>query len=106
MNTIDKNALIKRLLEDGYKEENGLSQTVERLLSLSEPSMHKLEEWLINNTSPEFDEIEGISSKLLRDELKMKEAAIILSYEMLLSDAINNSRHLKNLISRRMLFKK
>ena len=54
-------------------------------------------EWFFNNTIPEFDAIEGVDSDYLRNTIKMKEPAIILSYGMLTKDPKVNSNYLKNI---------
>lgn len=104
MNTIDRQELKNRLIQEGYVEDFGLDQTIDRLLNLDGKAAEMLKAWMNNGIIPEFDEIEGISSKVLRENLKMKEPAIILSYGMLLKDPKTNSIHLKNLLKRRTVF--
>lgn len=104
MNTIDRQELKNRLIQEGYVEAFGLDQTIDRLLNLDGKAAEMLKAWMNNGIIPEFDEIEGISSKVLRENLKMKEPAIILSYGMLLKDPKTNSIHLKNLLKRRTVF--
>lgn len=104
MNTIDRQELKNRLIQEGYVEAFGLDQTIDRLLNLDRKAAEMLKAWMNDGIIPEFDEIEGISSKVLRENLKMKEPAIILSYGMLLKDPKTNSIHLKNLLKRRTVF--
>lgn len=104
MNTIDRQELKNRLIQEGYLEENGLDGTVNNLLNLEGQAAVMLKEWFEEGKLPEFEAIEGVDSKILREELKMKEPAIILSYGMLLKDPKMNSVHLKNMIKRRMCY--
>lgn len=104
MNTIDRQKLKTRLIEEGYVEAFALDRTVDYLLALDGSARKMLEEWLFNNESPNFDAIEGIDSVMLREQLNMKEPAVILSYGMLLKDAKMNSGYLKNLLMRREIF--
>lgn len=104
MNTIDRQELKNRLIQEGYVEAFGLDQTIDRLLNLDGKAAEMLKAWMNDGIIPEFDEIEGIGSKVLREKLKMKEPAIILSYGMLLKDPKANSIHLKNLLKRRTVF--
>ena len=97
MNEITKEDLRKRMLEEGYKEEYGLDETMDRLLNLKGDAKHKLYEWLYEGIIPEFKAIEGVDSIRLR-KMGMKEPAIILSYAMLLYDPEINSMHLRNLL--------
>ena len=93
MNTIDKQELKNRLIQEGYVEAFGLDQTINRLLNLDGKAAEMLKAWMDEGIIPEFDEIEGIDSKVLREQLKMKEPAIILSYGMLQKDPkINEKR--------------
>lgn len=104
MNTIDRQELKSRLIQEGYVEAFGLDQTIERLVNLDGKAAEMLKAWMDERIIPEFDEIEGIDSKVLREQLKMKEPAIILSYGMLQKDPKANSIHLKNLLKRRTVF--
>lgn len=104
MNTIDRQELKNRLIQEGYIEANGLDGTVSNLLNLEGQAALMLREWFEDGKIPEFDAIEGVDSKILREELKMKEPAIILSYGMLLKDPKVNSVHLKNILKRRMYY--
>lgn len=105
MNIIDKQKLKKRLIEEGYVEAFALDRTVDYLLALDGNARKMLEGWLFNNESPNFDAIEGIDSVMLREQMKMKNPAIILSYGMLLKDAKMNSGYLKSLLTHRENFR-
>lgn len=104
MNTIDRKELKNRLIQEGYVEAFGLDQTIDRLLNLDGKAEKMLKAWMEEGVIPEFDEIEGIDSKVLREKLSMKDPAIILSYGMLQKDPKANSIHLKNLLTRRMIY--
>lgn len=104
MNTIDRLELKNRLIQEGYVESFGLDQTIDRLLNLDGKAAEMLKVWMDEGIIPVFDEIEGIDSKVLREKLKMKEPAIILSYGMLQKNPKANSIHLKNLLKRRTVF--
>lgn len=104
MNTIDRQELKNRLIQEGYVEAFGLDQTIDRLLNLDGKAEEMLKAWMEEGAIPEFGEIEGIDSQILREKLKMKEPAIILSYGMLQKDPKANSIHLKNLLKRRTVF--
>lgn len=104
MNTIDRQELKKRLIKEGYVEAFALDRTVDNLLALDGNARKMLEEWLFYNESPNFDAIEGIDSVMLREQLKMKEPAIILSYGMLQKDVKINSGYLRNLLTHREIF--
>lgn len=105
MNTIDRQELKNRLIQEGYVETFGLDQTINRLINLDGKAAEMLKAWMDEGIIPEFDEIKGIDSKVLREQLKMKEPAIILSYGMLLINPDANSIHLKNLLKRRTVFR-
>ena len=104
MNTINKDQLKERLILDGYKEDNGLEQTINHLLKLEGKASEMLRNWFEKGELAEFDSIEGIDSNQLRDVLKMKEPAIILSYGMLLMNPKENSIHLKRLLKGKMIY--
>ena len=102
MNTINRQELKNRLLQEGYVEDYGLDKTIDNLLGLNGEAAKMLQEWVDHGKVPEFEAIEGIDSNTLRVKLGMKEPAIILSYGMLKMDPKINSIHLKNLLNRRM----
>lgn len=91
--------LKKRLAQEGY---TGLllEQTAGDLLKLDGKAAEMLNSWLDNGIRPDFDDIEGVNSRLLREQYRMKEPAIILSYGMLLNNPVHNSSYLKKLLSR------
>ncbi len=82
-----KEYIKKRLLADGYVEENGIEQTVENLMNLKGDSAQMLKTWLDTGRVPDFEPVEGIDKSFLRTKLKMKDTAIILAYAMLQADA-------------------
>lgn len=104
MNTIDRQEIKKRLIQEGYIESNGLDKTIENLLNLSGKAQEMLYEWINKNKKAEFEAIEDIDSNILREELKMKEPAIILSYGMLIDNPKVNSIQLKKLLKGRLVF--
>ena len=97
MNTIDRNELKNRLIQEGYIEANGLDMTIDNLLNLEGKAAEMLMEWFQDGKKPEFEAIEGIDSTYLRDTLEMKDPAVILSYGMLLVDPKVNSVRLKRI---------
>lgn len=106
MTTINRTQLKERLIKEGYVKTNGLEHTIDNLLSLKEEAATMLNSWFFNNSIPEFEPIEDIDSKILRQQLKMKDPAIILAYGMLLLDPKTNSLHLKSLLRSRMVYNK
>lgn len=106
MITINEQKLKACLLKEGYIEANGLDSTISHLLGMQEEAKQMLLEWMNEGKVPEFASINGIDSHILRDTLRMKEPAIILSYNMLLIDPIRNSAILKGLLSRRKMYKR
>ena len=106
MITINKQDLRECLLKEGYIEANGLDSTISHLLSMQEEAKLMLLEWMEEEKIPEFSAINGVDSHMLRDILGMKEPAIILSYNMLLVDPIRNSVLLKEILSRRKMYKR
>ena len=100
---INKQELKSRLLEDGYVEENGLNATISHLLNLSEEPTRMLYDWIKTKKTPEFSEIYGISSDLLRQSVGMKEPAIIIAFDMLLTNPKRNSILLHNIIRKRVV---
>ena len=106
MITINEQDLRACLMKEGYIEANGLDSTISHLLSMQEKAKQMLVEWMNEEKAPEFDAINGIDSHILRDSLSMKEPAIILSYNMLLIDPNRNSALLKEMLSRRKMYKR
>ena len=99
-NTISIQQLKKRLSLEGYRGAL-LDQTAGDLLKLDGKAAAMLHSWLNYGVSPDFDDIVGVNSRLLREQYRMKEPAIILSYGMLLNNPVQNSSYLKKLLSRR-----
>lgn len=106
MITINEQDLRERLLKEGYIEANGLNSTITHLLGMQEKAKQMLLEWMKEDKTPEFAAINGIDSHVLRETLKMKEPAIIISYNMLLVDPNRNSVLLKEMLSRRKLYQR
>ncbi len=104
MNTIDRQELKNRLIQEGYVEAFGLDQTIDRLLNLDGKAEEMLKAWMEEGAIPEFGEIEGIDSQILREKFKMKEPAIILSYGMLQKEPKLNSIHLKNILRNKTIY--
>lgn len=96
---INRQQLRSRLVQEGYTGAL-LDQTTDDLLKLDGKAAEMLRSWLDRGIKPEFDDIEGLNSKLLRENYQMKEPAIILSYGMLMNNPVQNSKHLKNALYR------
>lgn len=99
MNVINKQQLRARLVQEGYSGAL-LEKTTDDLLKLDGKAAEMLHSWLDNGIKPEFDDIEGLNSRLLREHYQMKEPAIILSYGMLMNNPVQNSRRLKSVLFR------
>ena len=101
MKTIDKEKLRERLIDEGYVLEFGLDRTLENLLNLKNldnpAAYNMLVEWMETGTIKRFEPIEGIDLRFLRDNLKMKQPAIILAYGMLIYDPVGNAEFLREL---------
>ena len=99
MNTIDRNQLKERLIDEGYIPEFGIENTIDNLLNLQnledKSAYDMLVEWMETGKVRKFDPIEGIDLKYLRTTLKMKDPAIILAYGMLIYDPKSNAIFLK-----------
>lgn len=93
---IDRQQLRVRLSREGYDGEL-LEQTAASLLKLKGVAADMFRLWLNNGIRPEFNDIEGINSRFLREHYNMKDPAIILSYGMLLTNPVQNSKCLKHL---------
>lgn len=100
-----ENLIRMRLVEEGYIISDATNQTIARLSSLKGKSLDLLNDWLSNNNPVKFEPIHGITDSYLRDNLGMKEPAIIIAHEMLLLDPIENSKYFKELVKGRNLFK-
>lgn len=86
MNTINRDKLKELLLEEGYIESNGIEMTLDNLMNLTGDAAEMLKEWMETRKVRKFEPIEGIDRNFLRNEMKMKDPAIILAYGMLTSD--------------------
>lgn len=108
MDNIDRNELRRRLIECGYIEDYGIDRTVDNLLNLEKledkSAYEMLKEWMLTGKLRKFAPIEGIDIKFLRNNLKMKDPAIILAYGMLLFNPKQNAVVLKREASRRNVF--
>lgn len=96
---INGQQLRARLVQEGYSGAL-LDQTTDDLLKLDGKSAEMLHSWLGKGIKPEFNDIEGLNSRLLREQYQMKEPAIILSYGLLMNNPVQNSKHLKNALYR------
>lgn len=85
------------LLADGYADSQATNDTVLRLLSLKGKARVMLKEWVELGKEPQFESINGVDSCFLRQRLKMKSAALILAYAMLLDAPIENADYFKHL---------
>lgn len=97
---ITKDILRERLLEEGYVEKN-LDRTIDNLMNLQGKARQALNEWLETGKVVNFEAIEGVDRRFLRDNLKMKDPAVILAYGMLLAEPKYNAMYLKRLAFRR-----
>lgn len=108
MDSIDRNELRKRLVDCGYIEDFGIDRTVDNLLNLEKledkSAYEMLKEWMLTGKLRKFAPIEGIDMKFLRNNLKMKDPAVILAYGMLLFNPKQNAVILKREESRRNVF--
>lgn len=100
-----ENLIRMRLVEEGYSLSEATNQTIARLSSLKGKSLELLKDWLSNNLPVEFDSINGINGTYLRNNLGLKEPAIIIAYEMLIREPEENSKYFKELVKGRNLFK-
>lgn len=97
-NDINMHQLKESLIKEGYSGVI-LEHTIENLQKLEGKAAELLHSWLKSGTLPEFGDIEGFNSSILRKDFRMKEPAIILSYALLLNNPSQNSKFLKNMIS-------
>lgn len=93
---IDSQQLKYRLIQEGYSGAL-LEQAVKNLLKLKGSAAEMLNSWLEYRIVPQFDYIYGVNSTFLREQLKMKDPAIILSYGLLMNNPSRNSKYLKGL---------
>lgn len=100
-NAISIQKLKKRLFQEGYRGAL-LEQTAGDLLKLDGEAADMLHSWIDFGTKPEFGDIEGLNSSILRNHYKMKDPAIILSYGMLMNNPVRNGKYLKSLLNRQI----
>ena len=86
-----------RLAEIGYPDTEQTETTVGRLCSLREESRELLLNWLRTKSPVAFSPIQGVDSVFLRDNLGMKEPAIIIAHQMLLDDPNENAKYFRHL---------
>lgn len=96
---INRQRLRARLVQEGYSGAL-LEQATDDLIKLDGKAAEMLRSWLNDGIKPEFNDIEGLNSRLLREHYQMKEPAIILSYGMLMNNPVQNSKHLRNALYR------
>jgi hypothetical protein len=104
MNTISKEELKARLLKEGYTEQYGFEQTIDRLMNFDGKPKDMLKEWMETGIVLKFEAIQDIDIAFLRNKLKMKDPAIIIAYAMLLSDPQSNGMYLKRLAESRIIY--
>ncbi len=92
-----KSLLRMRLADCGYTPSAQTEATIGRLCSLHIDSQRLLMEWLRNENPVAFDSIQGIDSSFLREQLDMKEPAIIIAHHMLMDDPIGNAAYFRHL---------
>lgn len=92
-----KSLLRLRLADCGYAPSAQTEATIGRLCSLHADSQRLLMEWLRNENPVAFDPIQGIDSSFLREQLNMKEPAIIIAHQMLMDDPIGNATYFRQL---------
>ena len=95
---IDLHKLRTRLIQEGYSGVI-LDQTAKNLFQLDGKAAEMLNFWLEYGIAPNFDYIYGLNSTFLREQLKMKDPAIILSYGLLIDNPSRNSRYLKGMLN-------
>lgn len=91
MTTLDKQTLKNSLLEVGYPDTLITDKAVEHLLNLKGEAAEMLVAWVETGKVTKFEAIEGIDRNFLRDNLKMKDPAIIMAYGMLLENPKYNA---------------
>lgn len=98
MENSDFKSLVRmRLAEIGYPDTIQTDATVGRLCSLRVGSRELLLGWLRTESPVTFSPIQGIDSVFLRENLEMKEPAIIIAHQMLLDDPIENAKYFRHL---------
>ena len=104
MNTLNREELKARLITEGYAEQYGFEQTIDRLMNFDGKPKDMLKEWMETGEVPEFEAIQDIDIVFLRNKLRMKDPAIIIAYAMLLEDPHSNGMYLKRLAGNRMIY--
>lgn len=98
MEISDLKSLIRmRLADCGYPQSAQTDATIGRLCSLPKDSQLLLMKWLKNDEPVVFSSIQGIDSSFLREQLNMKEPAIIIAHQMLKADPIGNASYFRRL---------
>lgn len=101
---MEKKTLKQRLIDDGYPETPGLDATVDRLLNFKGNPAQMFEEWYTTKKLPTFEPIDGIDAQYLRQNLRMKDPAIIIAYAMMIDNRKENVPYLKELAQNRIIF--
>ena len=97
MNNIDRSRLKDMLLNEGYIESNGIEMTLDNLMNLTGEAAEMLQEYMETGKVRKFEPIEGFDRNFLRNEMKMKNPAIILAYGMLLDNPKYNALLLRRI---------
>ena len=98
MNTnIDRSKLKHLLINEGYIDSNGIEMTLDNLMNLTGLAAEMLEEWIKTGKVKQFEPIEGFDRNFLRNNMKMKDPAIILAYGMLLDNPKYNAMQLRRI---------
>ena len=97
MNNIDRSRLKDMLLNEGYIESNGIEMTLDNLMNLTGEAAEMLQEYMETGKVRKFEPIEGFHRNFLRNEMKMKNPAIILAYGMLLDNPKYNALLLRRI---------
>jgi len=95
MKELNHDTLKERLIEVGYTDTAITDNAVKHLLMLKGKAADMLNTWFETGKVERFDAIEGIDRKFLKDILKMKDPAIIMTYGMLLDNPRYNAMLLK-----------
>ncbi len=102
MNNINRDKLKSLLLNEGYIEANGIEMTLNNLMNLTGEAAKMLQEWMETGKVRKFEPIEGFDRNFLRNEMKMKNPAIILAYGMLLDNPKYNALMLRRMHARQL----
>lgn len=102
MNKIDRSKLKNMLLNEGYIESNGIEMTLDNLMNLKGAAAEMLLEYMETGKVHKFEPIEGFDRNFLRNEMKMKNPAIILAYGMLLDNPKYNAMMLRRMHSEQL----